>query len=138
MGNFFSFWKSIQKRMGRQPKGSSLAVDLDTYDQLARIGKETNQTPSMVANAIIQNAIAKKETFDTTEQVWRGLSPDEQDVVALICLGYTSRQIASIMDIPMNTVEIHAKSVLIKFKVMDRNGLRRLFTGWDFRGWDRL
>jgi DNA-binding NarL/FixJ family response regulator len=136
MGIIHSFWNTIRKRRTRVAGDNSVALDLDTYGKLESIGKATNQTPAMVANALIQSGLAQRQARETTEQVWQALTPAEQTVIGLICLGYTTRQIASLMAAPLVSVQNNAKTILIKFNVLDRNALRRLFTGWDFSGWD--
>ena len=60
-----------------------------------------------------------------------------KEIAALICLNYTSRQIAAKLHISPETVKTHAEHVLLKFSTTDRNALRMMLNGWDFSGWDR-
>jgi len=57
------------------------------------------------------------------------LTPREQDVTALICLNFTSRQIAARLHIFPETVKTHVERVLSKFNVPDHNTLRMLLSG---------
>ena len=57
-------------------------------------------------------------------------------MTALICLNYSSRQIAAHLHISPLTVKTHAEHILMKFDVPDRNRLRQLLNGWNFNGWE--
>jgi DNA-binding NarL/FixJ family response regulator len=51
------------------------------------------------------------------------LSPRESEVVKLIAEGHTSREIADILSISVNTVERHRHNVLEKLELRDRVAL---------------
>ncbi|WP_211340184.1 response regulator transcription factor [Solirubrobacter pauli] len=53
------------------------------------------------------------------------LSPREGEVVKLIAEGHTSREIADILSISVNTVERHRQNVLEKLGLHDRVALTR-------------
>ncbi|MGE5250011.1 MAG: response regulator transcription factor [Bacteroidota bacterium] len=67
---------------------------------------------------------------------WESLSPRERDVVALVCLGYTTRQIAARLGNAPATVKSQAESALRKFGVESRSQLRVLLRHWDFSAWE--
>jgi DNA-binding CsgD family transcriptional regulator len=66
---------------------------------------------------------------------WYSLSPREQQVAALICLNYTSRQIAARLRISPETVKTHTRNLLSKFDLRTRVELRELLADWDFSAW---
>jgi DNA-binding CsgD family transcriptional regulator len=68
-------------------------------------------------------------------QDWNSLSQREQDVTALVCLGYTNRQIAALMGVSTETVKTHLSNTLYKLNLLNRRQLRHLFSGWDFSAW---
>jgi DNA-binding CsgD family transcriptional regulator len=68
---------------------------------------------------------------------WESLSPRERDVTALVCLGYTNREIAARLNISPDTVKDRISSVFRKFNINKRNDLRALFSHWDFNEWER-
>ena len=53
----------------------------------------------------------------------------------MICLGYTSPQIAVRLGISRETVKSHAGNILSKGQLRNREELRALFAGWDFSAW---
>jgi DNA-binding CsgD family transcriptional regulator len=67
--------------------------------------------------------------------IWESLSPREQDVTALTCLGLTNRQIAARLVLSPDTVKTHIRNVLIKFALNSKGDLRHILAGWDFSGW---
>jgi DNA-binding CsgD family transcriptional regulator len=66
---------------------------------------------------------------------WQSLSPREQDVAALVCLGFTNRETASRLNISPETVKSRLRNVLRKFNLHKRTDLRLLLANWDFSAW---
>jgi DNA-binding NarL/FixJ family response regulator len=73
---------------------------------------------------------------DQTYFRWLSFSPREQDVLALTCLGYTNRQIASRLGISAGTVKSYIQNVLNKMGLHSKVDLRLTFYGWDFSAWN--
>lgn len=66
---------------------------------------------------------------------WQSLTPREQQVAALTCMGYTNKEIAERLVLSVNTVRSHMRNVLDKYDVSSKADLRLRLAGWDFRGW---
>jgi len=66
---------------------------------------------------------------------WRALTTREQDVAALVCLGFTNREIAARLSIAPNTVKSRLQNVLRKFNIHKRTDLRAMLSIWDFSPW---
>lgn len=69
------------------------------------------------------------------EARWAALSHREQQVVALICLGYRNHEIAETLVIAPETVKTHLQRVFDKFNLRSRKELRLALKNWDFREW---
>jgi ATP/maltotriose-dependent transcriptional regulator MalT len=69
------------------------------------------------------------------EARWASLSHREQQVVALICLGYRNHEIAQTLVIAPETVKTHLQRVFDKFNLRSRKELRLALKNWDFREW---
>lgn len=69
------------------------------------------------------------------EKRWSSLSHREQQVVALICLGYRNHEIAKTLTIAPETVKTHLQSVFNKFDLHSSKELRLALKNWDFREW---
>jgi len=69
------------------------------------------------------------------EQRWSSLSHREQQVIALICLGYRNHEIAKILTIAPETVKTHLQRIFDKFDLRSSKELRLAPKDWDFRDW---
>lgn len=69
------------------------------------------------------------------EQRWSSLSYREQQVVALICLGYRNYEIAQALMIAPETVKSHLKRIFNKFNLRSTKELRLALKDWDFSDW---
>ena len=69
------------------------------------------------------------------EERWASLSHREQQVVALICLGYRNHEIAEALIIAPETVKTHLQRVFDKFNLRSRKELRLALKHWEFREW---
>lgn len=66
---------------------------------------------------------------------WDSLSQREQQVVALICLGYRNYQIAEILVIAPETVKTHLQNIFAKFNLRSSKELRLVLKDWNFAEW---
>ncbi len=66
---------------------------------------------------------------------WDSLSRREQQVVALICLGYRNYQIAEILVIAPETVKTHLQNIFAKFNLRSSKELRLVLKDWNFAEW---
>ncbi len=77
--------------------------------------------------------------YTSNESLWKKweiLSPREKDVAALVCLGYTNREIGARLNISSETVKDRLESALNKFNLTKRTELRTLLANWDFSEWE--
>jgi DNA-binding CsgD family transcriptional regulator len=65
-------------------------------------------------------------------EIWDSLAPSEQEVVALICQGASTREAATRLDTSLSKVEIQLKEALAKFGVGSSQELGALLANWDF------
>ncbi len=74
-------------------------------------------------------------TQNELEKRWASLSHREQQVVALICLGYRNYEIAQTLGIAPETVKTHLQHIFDKFHLRGSKELRLALKDWDFRDW---
>ena len=67
------------------------------------------------------------------EKRWSSLSHREQQVIALICLGYRNHEIAKTLTIAPETVKTHLQRIFDKFDLRSSKELRLALKAWDFR-----
>jgi DNA-binding CsgD family transcriptional regulator len=112
-------------------------LDVETLRSIEYLAEQEQRSPEDVANQMLEDALRNHQAQQANWVRWQSLTPRETDVAALICLNYTSRQIAAKLHISPETVKSHVEHILMKFDVPDRNTLRLLLSGWDFSAWDR-
>ncbi len=66
---------------------------------------------------------------------WSELTPREQQIVALVCLGFTNREIARQLVISVNTVRSHIRRILEKYHIASKVELRLILANWNFDAW---
>ncbi len=132
-----SFFKHLFSRLGLQPpEPRSFQLNAELRRSLQLLAEQERQPPQQVAARLIHSALEERRQMEQGWLSWQSLSPREQQVAALICLGYTSRQIAARLEISPQTVKTHARNVLAKFNLRRRQDLRQALAGWDFSAWD--
>jgi len=103
---------------------------------LEAVAESEQRQPEEVAVELIASGAVQYDLANDTYQRWRMLSSREQQVTALVCLGYTTDQIAIKLIISPETVKSHIKRALVKFDLHSRDELRMLMSTWHFSGWD--
>jgi len=125
------------RRLFVRKQDSNFNIDVDTLRSLEWIAERERRTPEELANQILGEVLRTHRAQEDSWQRWRSLTPREHDVTALVCLLYTTRQIAATLRISPETVKTHVAHIMFKFDVPDRNTLRLLLSGWDFSVWER-
>ena len=104
---------------------------------LQDLAEVERRSETELASELLALALAQRNVAEANLLRWRGLSEREKQVAALICLGYTNREIAARLVIATETVKSHVSKVLIKFGLRNRTDLRQVLADWDFSAWDR-
>ncbi len=113
-------------------------LDDGMLQSLNELAAREQRPPDEIARRLMTQALQQHQAEDDSRQLWRRLTPREQQVVALICLNYTTTQIASRLSISSETVKTHANHALHKFGVQNRQQLRNRMLHWDFTRWDEM
>lgn len=136
MALFQRFINAVRGRLkGKQ--NTNFTLDVDTLRSLEFLAEQEQRTPEEIANQILGDALRSHQAQGENWRRWQTLTPREQEIAALICLNYTSREIAEKLHISPETVKTHAEHILVKFGLADRTAMRLTLNGWDFSAWDR-
>jgi DNA-binding CsgD family transcriptional regulator len=132
-------FEDILRWLGLLPREEPLRFHLDsTYDNLLQeLAASERRSAEDVAADLLRGALAERQRAEYNLTLWRTLSPREQQVAALVCLNYTSRQIAARLRISPETVKTHTRNLLAKFDLRSRADLRKLLADWDFSAWEK-
>lgn len=69
-------------------------------------------------------------------QLWQSLTRREKQVVALICLGNSTREVATRLDTSTSNINSHVSNAMSKFGVKHRQSLCAWLADWDFNSVD--
>ena len=132
-----SIWRKLLSVIGLRPISAprkyqvseSMQVTLTTLSQ-----HEGRPEDDLVQDLLAAGLTHYYESEDLWRK-WRSITPREQDVAALACLGFSNREIATRLHISPNTVKSRLQNVLRKFNLHNRADLRVMLADWDFSGW---
>ena len=132
-----SLWQRLLHTLGfhRTTDKLSFEVDPELIQSLQGLAKNERRSQNEIAAELLSFALAQRDAANFYLERWRDLSPREQQVAALICLGYTNRQIANQLVISIETAKSHVRNVLHKFNLHSKVELRQALSGWDFSDW---
>lgn len=132
-----AFWRKVKEWLGLElpPGPRTFTLEDEVLHGLERLSQREHQAPEKLANRLLSQAIWEQQAGRVLER-WYRLTPREQEVAALVCLGYTTQQIADRLTVSNGTIKGYAHRVLEKFEVHSRNDLRELLAHWDFNEWD--
>jgi DNA-binding CsgD family transcriptional regulator len=108
-------------------------LQLVTY--LQELADHEQRPTAEVAGELLASGAAQRDQAQEIYQCWLNLSVREQEVAALVCLGYTNRQIGSRLIISPQTAKSHVRNILYKFDLHSKEELRMLLANWDFSTW---
>jgi len=111
-------------------------LDVELTQTIQELAEEEQRSPEEIAEDLLLSGLAQQLGWQDLYQRWNSLSPREQDVAALICLNYTTRQIARRLYLSESTIRTHWRNVMAKFAVNSRGELRQLLADWDFGAWE--
>lgn len=132
-------WARLFERLGLKRGAAVRSFELEESFQTSLIDlAEQEELPleDLQADAM-QAMLARRATRKELLRCWTSLSPREQDVTAFTCLDYTNRQISARLNISVDTVKTHIRSILIKFNVHSKAELKQALIRWDFSQWPK-
>ena len=112
-----------------------IRLDGELFDHFEALAAAQNRPVRAVVVDALHAAVRATHAQSRNDQHWHSLTPREQQIAALACLGYTNHQIADILVISVNTVRSHMRGVLDKYKVASKAELRLVLSDWDFHTW---
>lgn len=107
------------------------------YTLISELARQEQRPEEEIHADLLAAAIAQRNTSQELLNRWQSLSPREQEVTALTCLGYTNYQIAAKLGVSHTTIKTHIRNILVKYQMHGKAELRIALEDWDFREWDR-
>jgi DNA-binding CsgD family transcriptional regulator len=136
-----SIWDRLLYLIGKRPKPDPRTYHLELSDSLqvslSTIAKDEGRPEHELIPELLNAGLTQYSSNERLWKKWESLSPREKDVAALVCLGYTNREIAARLNISPETVKDRLETALHKFHLTKRTELRVLLAHWDFSGFER-
>ncbi|NTV36333.1 MAG: response regulator transcription factor [Anaerolineaceae bacterium] len=117
------------------PSQRTYSLNEESLLSLNTLASQEQRITNEVTSHLIVVAKHDHKSTERFYKLWDNLSLREQEVTALICVGRTSRQIASQLNISPSTVKTHVHNLLVKFCLNDRQELRLALVDFDFKLW---
>jgi len=132
-----SIWQKLLYLIGLRPAPGPRTYQISESLQvtLSTLAKHEGRPEHELIPDILAAGLTQYRSIDELWPKWETLSPREQDVTALTCLGLTNRQIAARLALSPETVKTHIRNALLKFGVSKKTELRHILAHWDFSGW---
>jgi DNA-binding NarL/FixJ family response regulator len=127
-------WQHFLNRFGLEPRAGA---DASLLRSLRDLAAREQRPPEEVIASLLNQAMQERQAAESGWKRWQMLTPREQQVAALVCLGFTGRQIAACLVISPETVKTHVSNLLRKFDLRTRQELRQSLAGWDFSAWEQ-
>jgi len=114
-----TLWQKLQTTLVSGERVGGLLRDVE------RLAASEGRSPD-------DQGLRERRDDQRARQGWKLLSLREKQVTALICQGFTSRQIAARLVLSPETIKTHVRHILRKFGLRTRRELRQVLEGWPF------
>jgi len=120
---------------GSDSNSNSFELDESLRTILSDIARREKRPASEIQADLLAEGLLRRKKHADLWQRWQTLSPRQQDVAALACLGYTNGQIAFKLKLSPDTIKGYMRQVLYKFHLHSKVEMRLALDGWDFGQW---
>jgi DNA-binding CsgD family transcriptional regulator len=135
-----SIWDRLLYLIGLRPTPGPRTYRLDLSDSLqtslSTIARDEGRPEHDLIPELLNAGLTQYTSNERLWKKWESLSPREKDVAALVCLGYTNREMGARLNISPETVKDRLETAMYKFNITKRTELRLLFANWDFSEWE--
>jgi ATP/maltotriose-dependent transcriptional regulator MalT len=128
-------FQTLLQKKDRAEETRVFLQDAELIAMIKDVARQQKRAEEDVVADFTKAGINQFLTQNELESRWASLSRREQQVVALICLGYRNYEIAEILVIAPETVKTHLQGVFNKFNLRSSKELRLALKNWDFRDW---
>lgn len=134
-----SIWHKLLAMIGLRPISAprKYQVSESMHVTLTTLSQHEGRPEDELIQDLLAAGLTQYYSFDDLWHKWEALSPRERDVAALVCLGYTNKEIGVQLSISPETVKTHLRNVLVKFGLQNRTELRLSMKTWDFSAWQK-
>lgn len=131
---FIEYLLSLRKKHGEKESRVFLK-DEELITVIKDMARQQSRAEEDVMADFTKAGLNQFLSQNEMEERWSSLTHREQQVVALICLGYRNHEIAQTLVIAPETVKTHLQRIFDKFNLRSRKELRLALKDWEFREW---
>jgi len=131
------FLRRLLHRLGLWPDSEQRTYQLDEqiHDVIVELAQLEQRPKEEIHAGLVAAALSQRRSLNDNSLYWESLTPREQEVTALTCLGYTNFQIAYELGLSPTTIKTHVRNILKKFHLHGKGELRLALKDWNFRNW---
>lgn len=132
-----SIWQRLLYLIGLRPTPGPRTYEFSEslYTSLSTLAQHEGRPEHELIPDLLAAGLSQYRSLEELWPLWDSLSPREQDIAALTCLGYTNRQMAARLSLSPETIKSHVRNVLGKFRLKRKADLRQALADWDFSAW---
>ena len=123
----FGLWRDSEQR--------TYQLDEQIHDVIIELAQQEQRPIEEIHAGLLAAGLSQHNASNDNSIHWEALTPREQDVAALTCLGYTNVQIAYKLGLSPTTIKTHVRNILKKFQLHGKGELRVALKEWNFRDW---
>jgi DNA-binding NarL/FixJ family response regulator len=135
LGRLIQYFQNFLQRKDHPEQPRVFLQDEELVAAIKDVAKQQNRAEEEIIADFTKAGLNQLWTQNELEERWSSLSHREQQVVALIRLGYRNYEIAEMLVIAPETVKTHLQSIFNKFDLRSSKELRLALKHWDFREW---
>jgi len=129
------YFQNFLQRKDHPQQPRVFLQDEELVAAIKDVARQQNRAEEEIIADFTKAGLNQLWTQNELEERWSSLSHREQQVVALIRLGYRNYEIAEMLVIAPETVKTHLQSIFNKFDLRSSKELRLALKHWDFREW---
>jgi DNA-binding CsgD family transcriptional regulator len=127
--NMFGLWQDSEQGLYQ--------LDEQIHTVIVELAQHEQRPEKEIHDDLLASALSQRNTSNEMWIRWKSLTPREEEVTALTCLGYKNNEIAYKLGVSPTTIKTHIRNILFKFKLHGKGELRIALQEWNFRDWDR-
>ena len=135
LSRLIQYFQNFLQRKDHPNQPRVFLQDEELVAAIKDVARQQNRAEEEIMADLTKAGLNQLWTQNELEERWSSLSHREQQVVALIRLGYRNYEIAEMLVIAPETVKTHLQSIFNKFDLRSSKELRLALKHWDFREW---
>ena len=124
--------------LSQDPESRIFDLNADLIESVYALARQEGRPADQLVGELLAAGLEQRQRDNALWELWLSLTPREQQVTALVCQGYTYRQVGLQLMISPETVKSHARNILRKFDMHRMDEVRQALGEWDFSAWNKF